>query len=53
MLCLVGDVALRRRIGEAAREAVLSEHTIEARRPAWEALVAEARAMGARRDAAA
>ena len=49
---LVGDAALRRRIGEAASEAVLAEHTLEARRALWEALVAEARAMGARRDAA-
>ena len=42
VLRLVGDAALRKRIGEAAREQVLAEHTIEARAPAWRAFVAEA-----------
>ena len=42
MLRLVGDAALRHRIGEAARAEVLAKHTLEARRPLWEALVAEA-----------
>ena len=47
VLRLVGDAGLRRRIGRAAREQVLAEHTIEKRAPAWRAFVAEAAGMGA------
>ena len=42
VLRLVNDAKLRRRIGEAARAEVLAKHTLEARRPLWEALVTEA-----------
>jgi hypothetical protein len=42
LLRLVNDATLRRRIGEAARAEVLAHHTLEARRPLWEALVAAA-----------
>jgi glycosyltransferase involved in cell wall biosynthesis len=43
LMRLVHDPALRQRIGEAAREDVLANHTMEARRPLWESLVAESR----------
>jgi hypothetical protein len=39
---LVTDAKLRRCIGEAARAEVLAKHMLAARRPLWEALVAEA-----------
>jgi glycosyltransferase involved in cell wall biosynthesis len=42
LLWLVNDAPLRRRIGEAARAEVLAKHTLEARRPRWEALLADA-----------
>ena len=41
LLRLVRDPVLRRRIGESARAVVLAGHTLEARRPLWEALVTE------------
>ena len=41
LLRLVDDAALRRRLGEQARDEVLAKHTIEDRAPLWRALVAE------------
>jgi hypothetical protein len=41
LLRLVNDAPLRR-IGEAARAEVLAKHTLETRRPRWEALLADA-----------
>lgn len=42
LLRLAGDFRLRQRIGEAARNEVLARHTLAARRPSWEALLAYA-----------
>ena len=43
---LVSNARLRRRIGEAARTAVIERHSLGARRPLWEALLAEASGAG-------